>query len=696
MSDPLAAMLDAARAGDRARLARLVATRDARLDGDVHDPASRVELQVHLRAPTTAADLPDALWARWGGRAGTRGVDLMNVWLPLDAIEPLLAARPEVAFIRLPERGFLLTGPTESLGAERFRSHPDLQCTGASGEGVVVAVVDGGFEKLDASIESGETPHVIDPPAFTGGTHGTMCAEVVADVAPAATIYPYSSPTVADMQAFRAEIEGGNPRGIDVVTHSVIWFGQSFGRHDGFACDLVDRARAQGVAWVNASGNSGNGDFYAGAFTDTDKDGNHDVLPGDPKLVFNQHHTGQIRVVLDWDDYGEPTTNLDLYLFRYEDGTWKEVEASTNIHGGFIPPIESFKLDGAPTGVYAFVIRGEAVTPGLRFRLVNLGHGNGPLSVWHKSGNVYDPGNCKGVLTVGALRAERYDEGPLEAYSSHGPLIDGRMKPELVAPTTVKTSVGWFGGTSCACPHAAGLVALYAQMHPDAGPETWIDMAIGTTEPMGTGLPNDPYGWGRIEVSSDGVGWQCDGSDTAAYACSTPCETTGTTSCSPTCGLGTCVPPLEVCNGADDDCDGETDETQDCVPGQMSACTTFCGSEGSRVCTDGCDWQPCQPPAEVCNGLDDDCDGSVDEDVPGCATEPDAGGADGLSDDVEADVAEVAPKKGGKGGGCSAGGPPSAGGAASGRAAGWPLLLVGALLAVLGVRRRVGAQRTST
>ena len=44
-----------------------------------------------------------------------------------------------------------------------------------------------------------------------------------------------------------------------------------------------------------------------------------------------------------------------------------------------------------------------------------------------------------------------------------------------------------------------------------------------------------------------------------------------------------CVPTTEVCNYVDDDCDGEVDE--------------------------GC--QTCSP--EVCNGLDDDCDGEIDE-----------------------------------------------------------------------------------
>ncbi len=56
---------------------------------------------------------------------------------------------------------------------------------------------------------------------------------------------------------------------------------------------------------------------------------------------------------------------------------------------------------------------------------------------------------------------------------------------------------------------------------------------------------------------------------------------------------GAITPQTEVCNGADDDCNGMVDD----VPG-------------------GCDGV-CIPRAEICNGQDDDCDGVVDDDVAG-------------------------------------------------------------------------------
>ncbi|MCA9526342.1 MAG: hypothetical protein KC549_08620, partial [Myxococcales bacterium] len=72
-------------------------------------------------------------------------------------------------------------------------------------------------------------------------------------------------------------------------------------------------------------------------------------------------------------------------------------------------------------------------------------------------------------------------------------------------------------------------------------------------------------------------------------------------------------------NGIDDDCDGRLDEGHDNLGMPCSEGQGACRANGAFVCTqDGagteCSARPQAPVDELCNGADDDCDGQVDED----------------------------------------------------------------------------------
>jgi hypothetical protein len=102
----------------------------------------------------------------------------------------------------------------------------------------------------------------------------------------------------------------------------------------------------------------------------------------------------------------------------------------------------------------------------------------------------------------------------------------------------------------------------------------------------------------------------------------------GTSTCGANGQPGPCEgavgPSAERCNDLDDDCDGETDEgglIEDCYPGEDASQIGIgvCRS-GTATCVDG-EFEGCLgavlPVREVCNGLDDDCDGRTDEEVRG-------------------------------------------------------------------------------
>jgi hypothetical protein len=112
------------------------------------------------------------------------------------------------------------------------------------------------------------------------------------------------------------------------------------------------------------------------------------------------------------------------------------------------------------------------------------------------------------------------------------------------------------------------------------------------------------------------------------------CQSTGETACVNGAVVDSCTAggpngTDSVCNGIDDDCDGRTDE------GFVSSATTcgagVCASAGSTSCVAGAVVNSCVAgmPASatdtLCNGLDDDCDGSADEEYVPVSTTCGAG-----------------------------------------------------------------------
>lgn len=127
----------------------------------------------------------------------------------------------------------------------------------------------------------------------------------------------------------------------------------------------------------------------------------------------------------------------------------------------------------------------------------------------------------------------------------------------------------------------------------------------------------------------DGVDNDCDGAIDEALAgdgtvtnCGQgECAFSGMLSCENGAWVNTCIPGTpsqEICDGRDNDCDGQTDED---FPDLGSPCTAglgICQRSGIMVCdaiSQGqiCNAIPGASSIELCDGLDNDCNGLVDD-----------------------------------------------------------------------------------
>jgi len=190
------------------------------------------------------------------------------------------------------------------------------------------------------------------------------------------------------------------------------------------------------------------------------------------------------------------------------------------------------------------------------------------------------------------------------------------------------------GASTIACDQPSGHVA-------DA---TDCDDADAAVSPAGAelcdGIDNDCDGSVDEDDASDASTWYAD-SDSDGYgdavattaACSQPSGyVVDATDCD---DADAAVNPAgtEACNGVDDDCDGSVDEAS-----AVDAATWYADVDGDGYGDASSATSACSPPSgyvadatdcddadgavnpvatELCNGVDDDCDGSIDDDDPG-------------------------------------------------------------------------------
>ena len=281
--------------------------------------------------------------------------------------------------------------------------------------------------------------------------------------------------------------------------------------------------------YVTSVGNAAD-DHYLGTYVDSRVDGRSvngvqnsgrlhlyqrtaetsDVLGlGDqPHDVLVLPRNGAVVVVLTWDDpAGRSANNYDLYLVRESSG--QVVARSTDAQRGSQDPIEfvdfvnredegRFRIliqnvdnAAAPRQLNVFSFQPQCASAGPRLladgrhERHNYNTPSRSLSAQSDAG-----GTPVSVISVGAVCSASAaaaavfagSRAPSEScndrthqtiqyFSSRGPTLDGRMKPDISAIDGVSiTGAGRFGspffGTSAAAPHVAGIAALALQAAP--------------------------------------------------------------------------------------------------------------------------------------------------------------------------------------------------------------------------------------
>jgi Subtilase family len=389
-----------------------------------------------------------------------------------------------------------------------------IQQAAHGGQGLTIAVLDMGFGSnwpaLQAIAELPPPSQVIaqsfDPNGGLAGSntydnsteHGQLVAQTVYDYAPAARYLFVNYHTEAQFVAAVGWLIAQHP---NIVVHSNSFLDGPFDGTNAPA-QAVDRAAASGILWFNSAGNYGL-KHWSGAWSDPDGDGILDWP--NSGWTFPQSTGETIGFTLSWP--GAPGSVLRLVLQHLgSDGAWSTVASSRPIPGGSATGAEIPGYVSPHGGTYR--LQAQLVSGPPPAGTLTLFSREIPLAPMGGSavGSVPTPADAAGALAIGAVD---WHANAGASYSSQGPTADGRLKPDLVAPTntSVADPAGGrhsAGGTSIACPNAAGAAALLWAAERAAGQNPTaadIRAELGRDAlDLGPPGPDPAFGAGRARV----------------------------------------------------------------------------------------------------------------------------------------------------------------------------------------------------
>ena len=306
---------------------------------------------------------------------------------------------------------------------------------GFTGKGVKVAVIDSGFAGLAERQAQGDLPANIVTQDFCGGRiataseHGTAVAEIVHEMAPEAELHLLCIDSEAQLAA---AVGYAKSQGIQVVNHSMGWEGPFRNDGSGAVGAIVADARANGILWVNSAGNEGD-THWTGTYNPSGNLHAWDAS-GDVGNTFIWPDGSEICGFLKWDEWPAGVSDFDLGLVL--SGANVLLASSEEEQGDGEPPFEAVcaeQSSGMDLVVF-WAVRGYSVRSNPRIDLVSW---SPPLEHVVAAGSIAAPASSPAAFAVGALC---WESRQLEPYSSQGPTVDGRAKPDIVGHDSLSSA----------------------------------------------------------------------------------------------------------------------------------------------------------------------------------------------------------------------------------------------------------------